>query len=132
MLKTKPGIGMAVLIGDKRKFISALISPDIEALTEMAKDLGASTTDPAGLVIDPKVVEYIQKQVQAVNEGLSRYEQIKTFRILPAELSQETGELTPTMKVKRRVVGDKYGDLIDSMYNGTGDPKAAVKAKATA
>jgi long-chain acyl-CoA synthetase len=115
-LKTQPGIGMAALIGNDRKFISALISPDMEALEAKAKEMGLDGADPKKLLEAAEVQKLVQDAVDTVNEGLSRYEQIKTFRVVPEEFSQEGGELTPTLKVKRRIVEEKYKGLIESMY----------------
>ncbi len=115
-LKTQPHIAQAVVIGNNRNFISALIAPNFEALATFVEKEGIDTRDPETLVNDPKVQALLKNEVGQVNEKLSRYEQIKKFRILPRELTQEQDELTPTLKVKRRVVDDHFGGIIEAMY----------------
>lgn len=115
-LKTQPHIAQAVLIGDNRNYVTALIAPDFEALAVFVEQEGIDTKDPQVLVNDLKVQQLLKKQVGNVNEKLSRYEQVKKFRILPRELTQEQDELTPTLKVKRRVVDQRFNEIIEEMY----------------
>lgn len=117
-LKTKRGIAQAVIIGNNRPFISALLAPDFEALSDYAKDNGIAGSAPEVLVKHPKVRELFDQHVREVNETLNRYEQVKKYDVLAAELTQESGELTPTLKIKRRVVDEKYAPVIAGLYNG--------------
>jgi len=82
----------------------------------MAEYKGTKVSSWTELIKHPLVVERIQKEVDMANEQLPRYMQIKYYRILPAPFSIEGGEMTPTMKLKKRVIEDKYKDLLDSMY----------------
>jgi long-chain acyl-CoA synthetase len=116
-LKSSRFIGQAVVVGDRRKFLSALLVPDFEALKPWAEKQGlAAGGDMAALLGSPQVRALYEAEVQAVNKGLAHYEQISAWELLPAEFTLETGELTPTQKVKRRVVYKKYGDVIDRLY----------------
>lgn len=115
-LKTQPHIAQAVLIGNNRNYITALVAPDFEALAQFVEDEGIGTRDPERLVNEPKVQELLKNEVGNVNRRLSRYEQIKKFRILPRELTQEQDELTPTLKIKRRVIDERFGAIIEAMY----------------
>jgi len=116
-LKAQAVIEEAVLIAEQRHFASALIVPNVVVLS---RDLGV--TPPADAAARRTFVEradvraQISKAVDAVNANLAQFEQIKKFVVLAAEFSQASGELTPTLKVKRRVVGDKYRDVIEQMY----------------
>ncbi len=113
-LKVHPLVEQAVIIGDTRKYCVALLVPAFESLENtLGKEL---PTDHNELNDDPQVKALYQAAVDAVNEPLGRWEQIKRFHLLPAEMSQETGELTPTLKVKRRIVSDKFKAEIDAMY----------------
>ncbi|MEO8505181.1 MAG: long-chain fatty acid--CoA ligase [Acidobacteriota bacterium] len=114
-LKASRWIAQAVVIGDQRQFLSALIVPDFEALRAWGSKNGASGDD-ASLIADPRVHAMIKTDVEGVNKSLARYEQVRTFELLPKEFTLETGELTPTQKVKRRVVTQKYAEAIDKMY----------------
>ncbi len=122
VLKTSRFINQAVVIGDRRKFLSALIVPDFDALDVWAGDHGVAASDPEALIADPKVRELIGGEVDGVNRRLAHYEQIVAWDLLGEELSIENGELTPTQKVKRRVVDQHYTDQIDRMYR---DARAA-------
>ena len=113
---TDPYIEQVAVVGDARKYISALIVPEFEALTRWAKEQGIEFKDNTELVRHPKVVELIQQRVDLVNQRLAKYEQIKKFVIIDHPFTEEGGELTPTQKKKRRVIEEKYKDLIDSMY----------------
>ena len=115
-LKASRFIGQAVVIGDRKKFLSALIVPDFETLRPWARAQGIEFGDDAQLVRAQPVRELIGREIAPVNEKLARYERIQTWEIVPAEFTLEGGELTPTQKVKRRVINTKYKDLIDGMY----------------
>ncbi len=117
-LKASRFIEQAVLIGDRRQFLSALLVPDFEALGGWAASQGLATADRAALLAEPAVRELLGAEVAAINRSLARFEQVVHFDLLPAELTIQGGELTPTMKVKRRVVAQKYADLIEGLYRG--------------
>jgi long-chain acyl-CoA synthetase len=114
-LKQSPWISQAVMHGDRRPFPVALITLDEEEIVPWASKRGLPA-DLASLSTDPKVLELIQADLDRANSKYAQVEQIKKFTILDHDLSQETGELTPTLKVKRNVVNDKYAALFDSMY----------------
>ncbi|MEW6279481.1 MAG: long-chain fatty acid--CoA ligase [Candidatus Eremiobacterota bacterium] len=111
LLKSSPFVEQAVLIGDNKNFISALIFPNFDQL----KAAGVCS-DPSQMAKDPKVTEFLTQEAVKLCGELSNYERVKKVAVLPYELTQDTGELTPTMKVKRRVVNEKFKDLIDGMY----------------
>jgi long-chain acyl-CoA synthetase len=115
-LKQSRVIDNAVLIGDGRPFIVALLSPDPEAVAAWAEEHGMAGGELALVVAHPELAAEFQKAVDAANDKLARFEQIKEFRVLPEPLTVEGGALTPTLKVKRRVVAEAYADLIDDMY----------------
>lgn len=117
MLKQKPLVGQACVIGDRRPFVSALIVLDPETTLAWAQqnDLPA---DLSVLAQHPKVQSVVQGYIDEVNQGLSQVERIKKFTIVPHEWTIDSGELTPTMKMKRRVVHEKYANLIEQMYRG--------------
>ena len=117
-LKASRYIGQAVVIGDRRKFISALVVPDFEALRPWARANNVAFTTDAELVATPAVRKLIADEIAPVNAELAQYERIKAWEILPRELTLETGELTPTQKVKRRVVNKNFAAEIDRMYEG--------------
>jgi long-chain acyl-CoA synthetase len=102
MLKAEPYISNVMVHGDRRKFLSALIVPDLEKLAKFAAEQGIKYGSMSDLVKDQRVVDLIQDRVDAVNKQLARYETIKTFAILDREFTLEDGELTPTLKVKRK------------------------------
>jgi long-chain acyl-CoA synthetase len=114
-LKQSPWISQAVMHGDRRPFPVALITLDEEEIVPWAKKQGLAT-DMASLSKDPKVLELIQGELDRANSKYAQVEQIKKFTILDHDLAQESGELTPTLKVKRNVVNEKYAGLFDSMY----------------
>ncbi len=119
-LKGSPLVDAAVLIGDRRPFIVALISPSFEDLERWAAEQGVKYDDHNQLTAHPKTQELFAEVVAAVNASLARFEQIKAFRLLPMTLSIEGGQLTPTLKVKRRVVEQQHTDLIAEMYGEGG------------
>jgi long-chain acyl-CoA synthetase len=114
-LKQSRWISQAVMYGDRRPYPVVLITLDPEEIPHFAKEHGLSE-DMAELANDPKVHELVQGIVDEVNSNYAQVEQVKKFVILDHDLSQETGELTPTLKVKRNVVNEKYADLFDRLY----------------
>jgi long-chain acyl-CoA synthetase len=116
-LKQNRWISQAVVIGDRRPYLVALLTLDPEEAPALAEQLGIEDADPAALSQNEKVREEIQKAVDEVNSHVGPVEQIKRFEILDHDLSQETGELTPTLKVKRNVVHEKFADVVDRIYN---------------
>ncbi|HKI03040.1 MAG TPA: long-chain fatty acid--CoA ligase [Thermoanaerobaculia bacterium] len=115
-LKSSRYIGQAVVIGDRRKFLSALLVPDFEALKGWAARGGAADASPEALVANPQVRALIAQEVEQVNSGLAGFEKVVAWELLPNEFTLETGELTPTQKIKRRVINQKYGDVIERLY----------------
>ena len=104
------------VVGDARKYITALVVPSFENLEDWAKKKGVAFSSREELIKDPKVIAYYQQIIDKRQKDLGQVERIKRFTLLAKEFSQETGEITPTMKVKRKVVQEKYKDLIDAMY----------------
>jgi long-chain acyl-CoA synthetase len=115
-LKSSRYIGQAVVIGDRRKFLSALLVPDFDVLKPWAEKQGIAAAGNEALIKDPKVRALFTAEVQAVNAHLASFEKIQAWELLPNEFTLETGELTPTQKVKRRVINQKYGDTIERLY----------------
>ena len=116
-LKRSPLVGEAVLLGDRRKFAAVLIVPAFAALERRLKDLGRPPGPREELVQRPDVLALYQEIVDALNRELSQFERIKKIALLPAEFSIETGELTPTLKVKRKVVEERWRETIEKIYN---------------
>jgi long-chain acyl-CoA synthetase len=115
-IKRSRFVNQVVLIGNGRKFAAALIVPDWEMLRSYARHKGLDCKTPAEFCRHPRVIDLMQRQVDSVTEDLSRFERVKRVALLERELTVEGGELTPTLKVKRRVVDDKYRDVIDRLY----------------
>jgi long-chain acyl-CoA synthetase len=117
VLKRSPLISEAVVLGDRRNYATALIIPDFTALERRLKDLGRPEADRRELVKRDDVVALYQEIVDGLNRELSQFERIKKIAILPAEFSIESGELTPTLKVKRKVIEAKYAAEIATLYS---------------
>ncbi|MBL9105243.1 MAG: AMP-binding protein [Myxococcales bacterium] len=115
-LKNHPLIEEAVVIGDRRHFISALLALDAAATAKWLTDRGHSAAGP--LHEHPEVLAELGRGVEQANGEFARVEQVRKFRVLPRSLTIDHGELTPTMKIKRRVVDKNWSDLIESMYAG--------------
>jgi long-chain acyl-CoA synthetase len=113
-LKTDPLISQVMIHGDKRKFLSALVTLNDETARKWATENGVPPG--ASLHEDPRVIARIQKAVDALNAKQASYSTVKRFAILPKDFAQETGELTPTLKVKRKVVTQKHQKLLDAFY----------------
>ena len=117
-LKTSPYIKEAVAIGDRRKYVSALVQLELDSVGNWATRRGLAYTSYADLAARPEVVELIAAAVGEGNELLAPVEQVKAFRVLPKELSQDDGELTATQKVRRHEVTTSFAGLIETMYRG--------------
>ncbi len=117
LLRANPLIGQAVAIGDRRPYVSALIVLDEEVAPLWAASQGLADRSLAGLAAHPAVHAAVSSAVAAVNDKLSRPEQIKVFRIMPSAWTPETGELTPTLKLRRRTIAQQHAQLIDEMYS---------------
>jgi long-chain acyl-CoA synthetase len=115
-IKRSRFVNQVVLIGNGRKFAAALIVPDWEMLRSYAQHKGLDCKTPSEFCRHPRVIDLFQRQVDSVTEDLSRFERVKRVALLERELTVEGGELTPTLKVKRRVVDDKYKEVIDRLY----------------
>jgi long-subunit acyl-CoA synthetase (AMP-forming) len=129
-LKAIPGIAQAVVVGDRMKYLAALLTLDAEKLPSVAQTAGS----PARTVEEArhcgKIKSYLEGQVAAVNQRLARVQTIKRWVIVPGEFTIEGGELTPTMKIKRKVIREKYAKEIESLYIETGSPASGVSASA--
>jgi long-chain acyl-CoA synthetase len=115
-LKNNVLVAQAALVGDKHKFISVLLSPNFVALEEWARNHGVEAKSRAELVTDSRVLALYGEIVREVNNGLANFEKLKRFRVVADEWTQESGELTPSMKLKRRAITARYAALIDALY----------------
>jgi long-chain acyl-CoA synthetase len=111
-----PLASQMMVYGDKRKYLTALITLSPEAIEDWARAEGVSYRDHAELTQKPQVRELIQGYVDTLNRGLESYQSIKKFAILPRDFDQDSGELTPTLKVKRKHCTEKYGDILEGFY----------------
>jgi len=115
-LKFSPYISDAVVVGEGRNYLTCLIMIDQDNIAKFAQDQQVPYSDFASMTRAPEIVQLIQSEIAQVNDRLARVEQIKSFRIIAQLLTAEDDELTPTMKLKRKVVATKYADLITDMY----------------
>jgi long-chain acyl-CoA synthetase len=118
-LKRSPLVVEAIVLGDRQRYAAALIVPDFAALEKRLKELGRPLGPRDELVKREDVVGLYEEILDGLNRELAQYERIKRFALLPREFSIESGELTPTLKVKRRVVEEKWGDVIAGLYAST-------------
>jgi long-chain acyl-CoA synthetase len=116
-LKSSPFIENAVLFGDRKPFVVALLVPNFEELERWATEQTLDISDRATLVRHPRVATLFAEIVEKANQRLARFEAIKKFRLVHQPLTMDGGELTPTLKVKRRVVEERYNHLLDEMYS---------------
>ena len=119
-LKFSPYISDAVVIGDQRKFLSCLIMIDYDNVAKYAQDANVPFTDFASLCRAREVQDLIWSEIEQVNQNFARVETIKKFRLIEQQLTAEDDELTPTMKLKRKFVNEKYKGMIDGMYAEAG------------
>ncbi len=105
------------VIGDQRKFVSALVVPAFDALEEYAKSRGVPFSSRAELVKHPEVIAFYRARIEEHQKELAGFEKVKRFTLIDHPFTQESGEMTPTMKLKRKVIAEKYRGLIDAMYD---------------
>ncbi|ARS36629.1 AMP-dependent synthetase/ligase [Pontibacter actiniarum] len=115
-LKESVVIEQVMIVGEGRKYASALIVPSFVGLQDWATHKGIKYTSDVEMIKHPEVLEKFQREVEKTNEGLAQYETIKKFTLIPNMWTVESGELTPTLKVKRKVIKENYHDVIESMY----------------
>jgi len=115
-IKNNALVAQAALVGDKHKFVSVLLCPNFAALEDWAKRHGMGGESRAELVADSRVVALYGEIVREVNSGLANFETLKRFRVVAEDWSIESGELTPSMKLKRRVITARYSAVIGELY----------------
>jgi long-chain acyl-CoA synthetase len=120
LLRESRYVSEAVVFGDRRPYLVAILTLDREESGKLATRLGVAA-DPGTIAQDPGVLAELAKEVDAVNQKLARIEQVKRFAVLERDLSQAEGELTPTLKVKRNAVYDKYAEVFGALYARSGD-----------
>jgi long-chain acyl-CoA synthetase len=118
LIKSSRFVNQVVVIGDKRNFASALIVPDWDQLEAYARLKGLSLKTREEFCRHPRIIDLFERQVAARTQNLAQFEKIKKIALLDQEMTVEGGELTPTLKVKRRVIDEKYRDVIDRIYSG--------------
>jgi len=133
-IKASKWVTEAVLIGERRPYIVALLVPNFERLESLARRNGWPFASRRDLLARPEILAIVQRRLDRLNESLAPFEQVKRFALLDREMTQEGGELTPTLKVRRRVVHERFADLIESLYasppspaNGAGEPTGEPK-----
>jgi long-chain acyl-CoA synthetase len=115
-LKFSPYISDAVVIGDRRKFLTCLVMIDYDNVAKFAQDGNVPFTDFTSLCRAREVTELINAEIEKVNREVARVETIKQFRLIEQQLTAEDDELTPTMKLRRKFVNEKYKQMIEGMY----------------
>lgn len=116
LIRSSRFVNQAVLVGNERKYAAALIVPNFEMLDSYAKHKNFPQMSGEEYCRDPRIIDLIERQVAAATKGLAQYETVKRIALIERELTVDGGELTPTMKIKRRVVDEKYKEVIDSLY----------------
>jgi len=115
-LAASPYIANAVVVGDRRKFVSALIVPDFEKLKKYAAENNITFSSQRELIDKPEIYEFFMQETNRLTPHLASYEKIKKIILLDRDFEIESGEMTPTLKIRRKVVEEKYKPLIDRLY----------------
>ncbi|MBC7362368.1 MAG: long-chain fatty acid--CoA ligase [Candidatus Aminicenantes bacterium] len=116
VIKTSPYIANAVVVGNRRKFVSALIVPDFDKLEKYAREQNISFTDRKDLIARPEIYDFFMKEIDRLTPHLASYEKIKKIALLDRDFEIGAGEITPTLKVRRKIVEEKYKSVIDEIY----------------
>ena len=128
MLKMSPLVGHAVVLGDRRRFASVVISPNFPMLEDWAQANGVAYDSRQQLISDPRTRKLYDGVLAEVNRKLAQFETIKKVLLVPDEFTVQSGELTASMKLKRRVIEDKYKSQIEALYAGNGEPRTSETA----
>ncbi|MFN1835993.1 long-chain fatty acid--CoA ligase [Balneola sp. MJW-20] len=121
LFKTSKWIDQLVVVGEAQNYMAAIVVPDFEVLAKWARDQGLEFSGNEELIALDEVNDLFKKEIRSFSKELASHEKIRDFRLVPDEFSVETGEITPTLKVKRRVISDKYGHLIEDMFKDDKD-----------
>ena len=116
MIRSSRFVSQAVLVGNERKYAAALVIPNFEMLESYVKHKGMTPMTPAEMCVNDRIVNLIERQIESATKDLARFEKVKKIALLERELSVDSGELTPTLTIKRRVVEEKYKSVIDRLY----------------
>ena len=116
LLKSSPYIGTPVLVGDRRKYLIALLVPNFDKLERDAKAMGVQFNSRDELIANPKVQQIYQTEIDRFNQNLDRQEKIRRFALLPRDFSIDEDEITPSLKVKRKMIDKKYKEIIDQLF----------------
>ena len=127
-LKASKWITEAVLIGDQRPYITVLLVPNLERLEGLARRNGWPFASRRELLERPEILAIVQRRLDRLNESLAPFEQVRRFALLDHEMTQEGGELTPSLKVRRKVVLERYAGLIESLYATPAAPTGGAGA----
>jgi len=123
ILKTSRFISNAMVVGDTRKFVSALIVPDFAAIEARARQAGREFSTPSQMVSDSWVRDLLAGEIERLTQSLAQYERPKRFALLDQDFSYQNGELTYTLKMKRRVIEQRYADVIARLYADVEEPR---------
>jgi long-chain acyl-CoA synthetase len=123
LLKQSPYIGNAIVVGDKHKFVSVLIVPNFAAIENEARKQNKDFTAPSKMVSDPWVRDLLSREIERLTASLAQYEKPKRFALIEKDFTFASGELTYTLKIKRRVIEDRYKDLIAKLYADVEEPR---------
>ncbi len=126
-LKTSPFILNAMVVGDKRKFISALIVPNPVTVTSKAAEHGIKFSSTKEMVAHPFVRQLIEGEVKRLTANLAQYETIKSFALLPEDFTFDNGGLTFTLKLRRRIVEQQFHDVIEQLYADVSEPRPILQ-----
>jgi long-chain acyl-CoA synthetase len=116
VIKSIPVVSQAVVVGDRRKFLTALLTLDPEKIPVAAKEAGCEALDVSTVLRDERFVAYLQREIDRVNTKLARVQTVKKFAVIDREFTVEGGELTPTLKIRRKAIVEKYRSEIARLY----------------
>ncbi|MFU8858865.1 MAG: AMP-dependent synthetase/ligase [Cyclonatronaceae bacterium] len=119
-LKSSMYVDQCVILGEHQAYMAALIVPDFDMLKSYASQNQISFTEPSELLVHPDIIKLFDKELKGLNKNLASHEKVRQFRLLTEPFTVESGELTPTLKVKRRIIEDRYKELISSIYKEAG------------
>jgi long-chain acyl-CoA synthetase len=123
VLKTSPFIMNAMVVGDGRKFVSVLVVPNFTTVEAAAREAGFEVSTPAQMIADPRVRDLIEREIDRLTSAFAQYEKPKRFALLEHDFTYGNGALTYTLKLKRRIIEERYQDAIARLYADVEEPK---------